>query len=101
MRGVPCVACHANALHTSHLPLGVQHGFGSLSKALELILWAAVCRRLRRYTNHCFACTEVVTEESVRDNILDLTGIDAEDLLFFSHSNIALSHLPYMVALDR
>ena len=59
------------------------------------------CRRLRRYTNHCFVCTEAVTEESVRDNILDLTGIDAEDLLYFSHSNIALSHLPYMVALDR
>ena len=34
-------------------------------------------------------------------NCVTISSIQDEDLLFFSHSNVALSHLPYMVALDR
>lgn len=46
-------------------------------------------------------CHKPVTEESVRDAVVELAGIEEEDLLYFSHSNTALAHLPYMVALDR
>jgi len=47
------------------------------------------------------ALREPVTEERVRDAIVEIAGIETEDLLYFSHSNKALSHLPYMIALDR
>lgn len=54
-----------------------------------------------RYASKMCLCQQSVTEESVRDSVLELAGIEEEDLLYFSHSNIALSHLPYMVAIDR
>lgn len=37
----------------------------------------------------------------MRDAVVDIADIETEDLLYFSHSDVALSHLPYMVALDR
>ena len=37
----------------------------------------------------------------MRDAVVEIAGIEKEDLLYFSHSNQALSHLPYMIALDR
>lgn len=50
----------------------------------------------------CYGCrAPVVTTHTIRENTIALTGIEEEDLLFFSYSNVALAHLPYMVALDR
>lgn len=37
----------------------------------------------------------------MRDSVVEIADIEVDDLLYFSHSNVALSHLPYMVALDR
>ena len=42
-----------------------------------------------------------LTMDTVRQNCVTISGIKDQDLLYFSHSNVALSHLPYMVALDR
>ena len=42
-----------------------------------------------------------MTEERVRDAVVEIADVKTEDLLYFSHSDIALSHLPYMIALDR
>lgn len=42
-----------------------------------------------------------LTRETVRRNCVEISGIDDKDLLYFSHSNVALSHLPYMITLDR
>ena len=42
-----------------------------------------------------------LTLDTVRKNCVTISSIKDEDLLYFSHSNVALSHLPYMVALDR
>ena len=42
-----------------------------------------------------------MTEERVRDAVVEIADISTDDLLYFSHSDIALSHLPYMIALDR
>ena len=42
-----------------------------------------------------------MTEERVREAIVEIADIKNDDLLYFSHSDIALSHLPYMIALDR
>ena len=57
----------------------------------------AVCRP------GCIGCcrSPAVTATTIRENTIALSGIEDKDLLFFSHSNVALSHLPYMVALER
>ena len=50
----------------------------------------------------CIGCrSPPVTVSTIRENTIALSGIKDEDLIFFSHSNVALSHLPYMVALER
>lgn len=57
---------------------------------------------LHRTPTGCYGCrTMPVTIGTIRENTIALSGIQDEDLLFFSHSNEALSHLPYMVALER
>ena len=45
--------------------------------------------------------SKIMTEKRVRDAVVEIADIKNEDLLYFSHSDIALSHLPYMIALDR
>jgi hypothetical protein len=55
----------------------------------------------RRRGGKYLTIRESVTEERVRDAVVEIAGIETEDLLYFSHSNKALSHLPYMIALDR
>ena len=42
-----------------------------------------------------------MTEERVRDAVVEIAQIETEDLLYFSHSDEVLSHLPYMIALCR
>ncbi|KAK9811146.1 hypothetical protein WJX73_006499 [Symbiochloris irregularis] len=50
----------------------------------------------------CYGCrSPPITPSVIRRNTVALTGIEDEDLLFFSGSNVALAHLPYMVALER
>ena len=54
------------------------------------------------WSSHCYGCNSPpVTTHTIRENTVAMTGMEDEDLLFFSHSNVALAHLPYMVALER
>eukprot|EP00884_Botryococcus_braunii_P020127 jgi/Botrbrau1/6799/Bobra.0153s0002.1 len=42
-----------------------------------------------------------VTTETVKADILKYAKIEEQDLLYFSHYNTALTHLPYLIALNR
>ena len=61
----------------------------------------SLCSKFIRSKRRCCGIRPGITEEGVRDAVVDIAGIETDDLLYFSHSNVALSHLPYMVALDR
>jgi hypothetical protein len=47
-------------------------------------------------------CTgDPITAETVERDILKYAQIESQDLLYFSHYNEALTHLPYLIALNR
>ena len=60
------------------------------------------CSRCARAPCTCGLCAgKVITSESITREIMQLTGLPEEDVLFWSHDNTALTHIPYMICLDR
>ena len=44
---------------------------------------------------------KVITGDTITADILKLAELDLDELLYWSHDNTALSHLPYMICLDK
>ena len=44
---------------------------------------------------------KIISGESITADILKLAELQPDELLYWSHDNAALSHLPYMVLLDK
>lgn len=61
-----------------------------------------LCSRCARAPCTCGLCAgKVITSDSITSEIMQLTGLPEEDVLFWSHDNTALTHIPYMICLDR
>ena len=63
-----------------------------------------LCRKLPKtcQSEKAYLCFQPpISEDKVRQSIMEIADLESEDILYFSHSNEALSHLPYMVVLDR
>ena len=61
-----------------------------------------LCSRCARAPCTCGLCAgKVITSGSITAEIMQLTGLPEEDVLFWSHDNTALTHIPYMICLDR
>ncbi|KAL3137504.1 hypothetical protein ABBQ38_004792 [Trebouxia sp. C0009 RCD-2024] len=59
--------------------------------------------RFQRSPLTCGACAKknVVSGDSITADILKLADLEPDELLYWSHDNRALSHLPYMIILDK
>lgn len=60
------------------------------------------CSRFQRAPLTCGACAKkIISGESITADIIKLAELKPDELLYWSHDNRALSHLPYMIILDR
>lgn len=57
---------------------------------------------IRRSPVTCGICAKkVITGDTITADIIKLAELDPDELLYWSHDNRALSHLPYMIILDK
>eukprot|EP00891_Asterochloris_glomerata_P004182 jgi/Astpho2/4182/Aster-x1205 len=86
----------------------------TLEEALEYTKYAVAVYAVQTLTDRpdrsrcarapctCGLCAgKVITSDSITSEIMQLTGLPEEDVLFWSHDNTALTHIPYMICLDR
>ncbi len=60
------------------------------------------CSRFQRAPLTCGACAKnIISGESITADIEKLAELKPDELLYWSHDNRAMSHLPYMIILDR
>ena len=65
-------------------------------------LFLVSSNRLQRPPLTCGACAKkIISGDSITADIIKLAELKPEELLYWSHDNRALSHLPYMIILDR
>ena len=63
---------------------------------------SAVCSRCTRAPVSCGMCAKnIITGDTITADILKLAELEPDELLYWSHDNTALSHLPYMICLDK
>lgn len=68
----------------------------------EIISSMILCSRCARAPASCGMCAKkIISGESISADILKLAELEPDELLYWSHDNTALSHLPYMIILDK
>jgi len=90
------------------------HGKSCLSRASlfwaslqGLLIWQShigfpVCSAIQRSPVTCGICAKkVITGDTITADIIKLADLEPDELLYWSHDNRALSHLPYMIILDK
>ena len=72
-----------------------------LGLRILLLITLVSCSRLQRSPLTCGACAKkIISGDSITADIIKLAELKPEELLYWSHDNRALSHLPYMIILD-
>lgn len=62
----------------------------------------ACCSALQRSPLTCGVCAKkIISGDSITADIIKLAELEPDELLYWSHDNRALSHLPYMIILDK
>ena len=65
--------------------------------------WApCICSAIQRSPITCGICAKkVITGDTITADIIKLADLEPDELLYWSHDNRAMSHLPYMIILDK
>lgn len=93
--------CQHSFSEHCHVAWGKYH-HNTTAQHMHCAKIITLCSRCGRAPASCGMCAKkVITGETITADILKLAELEPDELLYWSHDNTALSHLPYMICLDK